>query len=159
MSIVIRPARPDDAALIVSLIAALAAYEKLSHEAKATEADISRDLFGPAPKVFCEIAEWQGKPVGFALWFYTYSTFQGRHGIWLEDLFVVPEARGIGAGKALLQHLAQRCVAEKLGRYEWWVLDWNEPSIQFYIAQGGVLQDEWTKVRVDGPALEKLGAL
>jgi GNAT superfamily N-acetyltransferase len=159
MSVVIRPARPDDAALIISLIAALAAYEKLEHEAKATEADILRDLFGDAPKVFCEIAEWQGKPVGFALWFYTYSTFQGRHGIWLEDLFVVPEARGVGAGKALLQHLAQRCVAEKLGRYEWWVLDWNEPSIQFYTSQGGVLQDEWTKVRVDGPALEKLGAL
>lgn len=159
MSVVIRPARPDDAALIISLISALAAYEKLEHEAKATEADILRDLFGEAPKVFCEIAEWQGKPVGFALWFYTYSTFQGRHGIWLEDLFVVPEARGVGAGKALLQHLAQRCVAEKLGRYEWWVLDWNEPSIQFYTSQGGVLQDEWTKVRVDGPALEKLGAL
>lgn len=159
MSVVIRPARPDDAALIISLISALAEYEKLSHEAKATEADILRDLFGEAPKVFCEIAEWQGKPVGFALWFYTYSTFQGRHGIWLEDLFVVPEARGVGAGKALLQHLAQRCVAEKLGRYEWWVLDWNEPSIQFYKSQGGVLQDEWTKVRVDGPALEKLGAL
>lgn len=159
MSVVIRPARPDDAALIISLISALAAYEKLEHEAKATEADILRDLFGEAPKVFCEIAEWQGKPVGFALWFYTYSTFQGRHGIWLEDLFVVPEARGVGAGKALLQHLAQRCVAEKLGRYEWWVLDWNEPSIQFYKSQGGVLQDEWTKVRVDGPALEKLGAL
>lgn len=159
MSVVIRPARPDDAALIISLISALAAYEKLDHEAKATEADILRDLFGEAPKVFCEIAEWQGKPVGFALWFYTYSTFQGRHGIWLEDLFVVPEARGVGAGKALLQHLAQRCVAEKLGRYEWWVLDWNEPSIQFYKSQGGVLQDEWTKVRVDGPALEKLGAL
>ena len=159
MSVVIRPARPDDAALIISLISALAAYEKLEYEAKATEADILRDLFGEAPKVFCEIAEWQGKPVGFALWFYTYSTFQGRHGIWLEDLFVVPEARGVGAGKALLQHLAQRCVAEKLGRYEWWVLDWNEPSIQFYKSQGGVLQDEWTKVRVDGPALEKLGAL
>lgn len=159
MSVVIRPARPDDAALIISLISALAEYEKLSHEAKATEADILRDLFGEAPKVFCEIAEWQGKPVGFALWFYTYSTFQGRHGIWLEDLFVVPEARGVGAGKALLQHLAQRCVAEKLGRYEWWVLDWNEPSIQFYTSQGGVLQDEWTKVRIDGPALEKLGAL
>lgn len=159
MSVVIRPARPDDAALIISLISALAEYEKLSHEAKATEADILRDLFGEAPKVFCEIAEWQGKPVGFALWFYTYSTFQGRHGIWLEDLFVVPEARGVGAGKALLQHLAQRCVAEKLGRYEWWVLDWNEPSIQFYKSQGGVLQDEWTKVRVDGPALENLGAL
>jgi len=159
MSVVIRPARPGDAALIISLISALAAYEKLEHEAKATEADILRDLFGEAPKVFCEIAEWQGKPVGFALWFYTYSTFQGRHGIWLEDLFVVPEARGVGAGKALLQHLAQRCVAEKLGRYEWWVLDWNEPSIQFYKSQGGVLQDEWTKVRVDGPALEKLGAL
>jgi GNAT superfamily N-acetyltransferase len=159
MSVVIRPARPDDAALIIRLISALAAYEKLAHEAKATEADIVRDLFGAAPKVFCEIAEWQGQPVGFALWFYTYSTFQGRHGIWLEDLFVVPEARGVGAGKALLQHLAQRCVREKLGRYEWWVLDWNEPSIQFYKSQGGVLQDEWTKVRIDGPALEKLGAL
>lgn len=154
----IRKAAASDAALIVRLIAELAAYEKLSHEARATEADIRRDLFGAAPKVFCDIAEREGRPVGFALWFYTYSTFQGRHGIWLEDLFVAPEARGSGAGKALLVHLAQRCVREDLGRFEWWVLDWNEPAIAFYKAQGGVLQDEWTKVRIDGEALLRLAS-
>jgi len=158
MTTTIRSAVPADAALIVRFIAALAEYEKLSHEAKASEADIARDLFGPEPKVFCEIAEHDGRPVGFALWFYTYSTFQGRHGIWLEDLFVDPEARGLGIGKALLVNLAQRCVREDLGRFEWWVLDWNTPSIDFYISQGGVMQDEWTKVRVDGDALRKLGA-
>ena len=154
----IRPAVAADAALIVHFIAALAAYEKLSHEARATEADILRDLFGPEPKVFCEIAELDGRPVGFTLWFYTYSTFQGRHGIWLEDLFVDPAVRGKGIGKALLVNLARRGVAEGLGRFEWWVLDWNEPSIDFYKSQGGVMQDEWTKVRVDGEALRKLGA-
>jgi GNAT superfamily N-acetyltransferase len=153
----IRPATAADAGLIVHFIAALAEYEKLSHEAQASEEDIRRDLFGANPKVFCEIAEWDGKPVGFALWFYTYSTFQGRHGIWLEDLFVDPAMRGKGIGKALLAHLARRCVAEDLGRFEWWVLDWNEPSIEFYKAQGGVMQDEWTKVRVEGDALLKLG--
>ena len=158
MSLVIRPAMSADAALIVHFIEALAAYERLSHEAKASEADIVRDLFGTDPKVFCEIAEWEGKPVGFTLWFYTYSTFQGRHGIWLEDLFVDPAMRGKGVGKALLVNLARRCVAEGLGRFEWWVLDWNEPSIEFYKSQGGVMQDEWTKVRVDGEALLKLGA-
>lgn len=156
--LVIRPAVSDDAALVVKFIADLAEYEKLSHEAKATDEDILRDLFGADPKVFCEIAEWQGKPVGFALWFYTYSTFQGRHGMWLEDLFVDPALRGKGIGKALLVQLARRCVAEGLGRFEWWVLDWNEPSIDFYKSQGGVMQDEWTKVRVDGEALIKLGA-
>ena len=158
MTLTIRPARADDAAQIMAFIAALAAYEKLSHEAVASEADITRDLFGPEPKVFCEIAEWDGAPVGFALWFYTYSTFQGRHGIWLEDLYVDPGMRGKGLGKALLAHLAQRCVGEGLGRFEWWVLDWNEPSIAFYKAQGGVMQNEWTKVRVDGADLLKLGA-
>ena len=157
MTLSIRSAVPADAALIIRFIEALAANEKLSHEAKASEADILRDLFGADPKVFCEIAEVDGRPVGFALWFYTYSTFQGRHGIWLEDLFVDPEARGLGAGKALLVNLAQRCVREGLGRLEWWVLDWNEPSIRFYKAQGGVMQDEWTKVRVDGHALLELG--
>src|SRR5215217_1337790 len=153
----IRSAAAKDAGLIVRFVAALAAYEKLSHEAKASEADIVRDLFGADPKAFCEIAEWEGQPVGFALWFYTYSTFQGRHGIWLEDLFVDPSMRGKGIGKALLVNLAQRCVAEGLGRFEWWVLDWNEPSIEFYKSQGGVMQDEWTKVRVDGEALLALG--
>ncbi|MHA6690108.1 GNAT family N-acetyltransferase [Devosia sp. A449] len=154
----IRPATEADAGLIIRFIAALAEYEKLSHEAKASEADIVRDLFGAAPKVFCEIAEWEGEPVGFTLWFYTYSTFQGRHGIWLEDLFVSPELRGKGIGKALLVNLAQRCVAEGLGRFEWWVLDWNEPSIEFYKSQGGIMQDEWTKVRVEGAELLQLGA-
>ena len=155
--LVIRPAVPGDAALVVQFIAALAEYEKLSHEAKANEADIARDLFGDNPRVFCEIAEWEGKPVGFTLWFYTYSTFQGRHGLWLEDLYVDPAMRGKGIGKALLVNLARRCVAEGLGRFEWWVLDWNEPSIDFYKSQGGIMQDEWTKVRIDGEALLALG--
>ena len=158
MALQIRPAAAGDAAQIVRFIADLAAYEKLSHEANATEADIVRDLFGENPKVFCEIAEWDGQPVGFTLWFYTYSTFQGRTGIWLEDLYVDPSLRGKGVGKALLVNLARRCVAEGLGRFEWWVLDWNAPSIDFYTSQGGVMQDEWTKVRVDGDALLKLGA-
>jgi GNAT superfamily N-acetyltransferase len=154
----IRAAAPTDAGLVLRFIRELAAYEKLEHEVLATEAEIYRDLFGADPKVFCEIAEWEGTPVGFALWFYTYSTFQGRHGIWLEDLYVDPALRGKGIGKALLVHLAQRCVQEGLGRFEWWVLDWNEPSIQFYKGQGGVMQDEWTKVRVDGEALLRLGS-
>lgn len=156
--LLVRQARVTDAAQIVQFIAALAAYEKLSHEAKASQTDIERDLFGADPRVFCEIAEWDGQPVGLALWFYTYSTFQGRHGIWLEDLFVDPAMRGKGIGKAMLANLAQRCVAEGLGRFEWWVLDWNEPSIEFYKAQGGVMQDEWTKVRVEGAALRALGS-
>ena len=158
MTLAIRPAVAADAALIVAFVMALAKYEKLEHEAKASETDITRDLFGADPKVFCEIAEWDGKPVGFALWFYTYSTFQGRHGIWLEDLYVDPQLRGKGIGKALLVDLARRCLREGLGRFEWWVLDWNEPSIEFYKSQGGVMQDEWTKVRVEGDALIRLGA-
>lgn len=154
----IRAATPADAALIVGFIRELAEYEKLLHEVKITTEDLARDLFGAEPRIFCEIAEWDGRPVGFVLWFYTYSTFQGRHGIWLEDLYVQPDQRGRGIGKALLQHLARRCVEENLGRFEWWVLDWNEPSIAFYKSQGGVMQDEWTKVRVEGEALLKLGA-
>lgn len=153
----IRSAVPADTATIFRFIRDLAEYEKLLHEVKATEADLGRDLFGDAPRIFCEIAEWDGEPVGFALWFYTYSTFQGRHGIWLEDLYVDPGQRGRGIGKALLVHLAQRCVREGLGRFEWWVLNWNEPSIAFYKSQGGVMQDEWTKVRIEGADLLDLG--
>ncbi len=158
MTLTIRPAVAGEARLVLHFIRDLAAYEKLEHEVKATEADLDRDLFGASPRVFADIAEWQGEPVGLSLWFYTYSTFQGRHGIWLEDLYVDPVARGKGVGKALLANLARRCVREQLGRLEWWVLDWNEPSIAFYKSQGGVMQDEWTKVRVDGEALERLGA-
>ena len=158
MTLTIRPAVAGEARLVLHFIRDLAAYEKLEHEVKATEADLDRDLFGASPRVFADIAEWQGEPVGLSLWFYTYSTFQGRHGIWLEDLYVDPVARGKGVGKALLANLARRCVREHLGRLEWWVLDWNEPSIAFYKSQGGVMQDEWTKVRVDGEALERLGA-
>jgi GNAT superfamily N-acetyltransferase len=158
MNLVIRAAKPADAGQIVKFIMDLAVYEKLEHEARASEADIVRDLFCLAPKVFCEMAEWDGRPAGFALWFYTYSTFEGRHGIWLEDLFVDPELRGKGIGKALLRQLAQRCVGEGLARFEWSVLDWNAPSIEFYRSQGAVLQDGWTNCRVEGEALARLGA-
>ncbi len=158
MTVSIRPAAAADAALIVKFVADLAAYEQLSHEAIATAADIGRDLFCAEPRVFCEIAEFEGAPAGFALWFYTYSTFHGRHGIWLEDLFVDPAMRGKGLGKALLEHLAKRCVAEGLGRLEWWVLDWNTPAIEFYRSRGAVLQDDWTRCRVDREALRAMAA-
>ena len=157
MSIAIRDAVRADAALILRFINDLAVYEKLAHESVATEADVLRDLFGASPKVFCQIAELDGAPVGFALWYYTYSTFQGRHGIWLEDLFVPETLRGRGIGKALLIDLARRCVREGLGRFEWAVLDWNQPSIDFYAAQGAIFMDEWRRARVTGEALLKLG--
>ena len=155
----IRDAVSADAPLIVKFIGDLAEYEHLAHEAVVTEEDIRRELFGPAPKVFCQIAEWNGTPAGFALWYYTFSTFQGRHGIWLEDLFVEPQMRGHGIGKALLVELARRCVREGLGRFEWAVLDWNQPSIDFYASQGAVFLDEWRRCRVTGEALDRLGAI
>lgn len=153
MSHTIRPANPADAATIYDFIRKLADYEKLSHEVEATQDQIEAQLFGESPKVFCEIAEDDGRPVGFALWFYTFSTFQGRHGIWLEDLYVDPDVRGQGIGKALLAELAKRCVAEGLGRFEWWVLNWNTPSIDFYKSHGAVMQNEWTVCRVSGDKL------
>ena len=156
MALKIRRASRADSALVLNYIIRLADYEKLNDEVTATEADIERHLFGDDPKVFCEIAEIDNEPVGFALWFYTFSTFQGRHGIWLEDLFVDPGARGNGIGKALLVNLAQRCKAEGLGRLSWWVLNWNEPAIDFYKSQGAVMHDEWTTCRVSGPELERL---
>jgi GNAT superfamily N-acetyltransferase len=158
MSLTIRDAQRDDAALIVRFIADLAEYERLSHEAVASEADIAREMFGPAPKAFCQIAEIDGAPAGFALWYYTFSTFQGRLGIWLEDLFVSPQMRGHGIGRALLVDLAQRCVRENLGRLEWAVLDWNQPSIDFYGRQGAIFMDDWRRCRVSGEALFTLGA-
>lgn len=158
MSLVVRDAVRSDAPLILKFIGDLADYEKLRHEAVATLADIERELFGQTPKVFCQIAEADGQAAGFALWFYTFSTFVGRHGIWLEDLFVNPDQRGHGIGKALLVDLAQRCVRENLGRFEWAVLDWNQPSIDFYTAQGATFMDDWRRCRVDSEALLRLGA-
>ncbi|SEG08843.1 GNAT family N-acetyltransferase [Bosea lathyri] len=157
MTLHIRPARPDEAGLVLGFIRELAEYEKLSHEVKATEAELAASLFGPNPRVSCDIAEWDGEPVGFAVWFYTYSTFSGRHGIWLEDLFVRPEQRGRGIGKALIAGLAKRCVAEGLARLAWWVLNWNEPSRAFYRSIGAAAMDEWTVKRLDGEALARLG--
>jgi GNAT superfamily N-acetyltransferase len=152
----IRGALSADAGLVLKFIRDLAAYERLSHEVVADEADIARDLFGPSPRVFCELAFSDGEPTGFALWYYTYSTFQGRHGIWLEDLFVDPKQRRKGIGKALLVHIAQRCVRESLGRLEWAVLDWNQPSIDFYKAHGAMLMSDWQRCRLTGEALRRL---
>jgi GNAT superfamily N-acetyltransferase len=156
MTLRIRPATPDDADLVFHFVQDLAAYEKLSHEVKATAEDVARDLFGATPRVFADIAEQDGEPVGFALWFYNYSTFLGRHGIYLEDLFVRPDRRGGGAGKALLRGLAQRCVDEGLGRLEWAVLDWNAPAIGFYDTLGADAMDEWIVRRLTGEPLRRL---
>lgn len=158
MSLHIRPARPGDAPVVFGFIRELAAYERLAHEVDATEATIDAALFSETPRVFCDIAEWDGEPVGFALWFYNFSTFRGRHGIYLEDLYVRESARGRGIGKALLAALAGRCRDEGLARLEWWVLDWNAPSIAFYESLGAVPMDEWTVMRVTGEALERLAA-
>ena len=154
--IAIRPAAPADAALILQFIRDLADYERLSHEVKITEDDVRALLFVPHPRAFCDIAMVDDEPVGFAFWFYNVSTFEGRCGIYLEDLFVRPAARGVGAGKALLAHLARRCVAEGLRRLEWSVLDWNAPAIAFYDSLGATAKTEWITRRLSGDALETL---
>ena len=159
MTLHIRPARPGEAGVVLSFIRALADYEKLADEVAATEAGLDAALFGSAPRVFCDIAEWDGAPAGFALWFYNFSTFRAQHGIWLEDLYVLPEHRGRGLGKALMAGLARRCAEEGLGRLEWWVLDWNAPSIGFYKSLGAKMMDEWTVMRVDGEALKMLAGV
>jgi GNAT superfamily N-acetyltransferase len=156
MTLSIRKAEERDAALIFAFIRELAEYERLAHEVDASEADIVAALFGPDPRVFADIAEWEGEPAGFALWFYNFSTFRGRHGIYLEDLFVRPEFRSKGIGKALLRHLARRCITEGLPRLEWWVLDWNEPALRVYRSIGAVPMEEWTVQRMTGEALRQL---
>lgn len=152
----IRPAAEADAALIVDLIKDLAEYEREPDKAVATPDDIIRDGFRSEPKFRCVIAEWQDEPCGFALFYYNYSTWWGRAGIHLEDLFVRPPFRGKGIGKALLVHLAQICMQEDLRRLEWQVLDWNTPAIEFYKSLGARHLKEWWNMRVDGDALKKL---
>jgi GNAT superfamily N-acetyltransferase len=154
----IRPASLADAPLVLAFILELAEYERLSGEVKTTEADVARLLFGPAPRAFCDIAETDGVPVGFTFWFYSVSTFEGRHGIYLEDLYVRPAARGAGVGKALLAHLARRCLAEDLARLEWAVLDWNTPAIAFYDALGAAAKTEWITRQLRGEGLAALAA-
>ncbi|MBA3810702.1 MAG: GNAT family N-acetyltransferase [Caulobacteraceae bacterium] len=156
MGIVVRPAVALDAALILTFIRELADYERLGHAVKASHADVEAMLFSPAPRAFCDIAESDGEPVGFALWFYSASTFEGRHGLYLEDLYVRPSHRGSGAGKALLSALARRCLDENLARMEWAVLDWNAPAIGFYDALGATAQTEWTTRQLRGEALRRL---
>jgi len=156
VTLTLRPATADDAATVFGFVHALAVYEKLEHEVDASPDMLAAALFGPAPRVFCDLACLDGEPVGFALWFYNFSTFVGRHGIYLEDLFVIPQARGRGVGKALLAHLARRCVDEGLGRFEWAVLDWNAPSIDFYEAQGAAIRRDWLPVRLTGAGLKAL---
>ncbi len=154
--LVLRAAVPADAATIHSLICELADYEKLRHEVDATADDIAASLFGANPRVFAQVAEWNGEIAGFSLWFYSYSTFRGRHGIYLEDLYVRPALRGKGIGKALIVDLAKRCVAERLPRFQWSVLDWNTPSIEFYESLGAKRMPEWIGCRVEGEALAAL---
>lgn len=152
----VRPARPDEAGLVAAFVMELAEYERLAHEVRATADDFHAALFGPAPRVFCDLAEVDGVPCGMALWFPTFSTFAGRHGLWLEDLYVRPHARGRGAGLALLRALARRCRDEGLARLEWAVLDWNAPAIGFYDALGAGAMDGWTTRRLTGEALARL---
>jgi diamine N-acetyltransferase len=153
VSAIIRPARPDDSALIFALICELADYENLSGEVDATPEEIAAALFGTNPRLFCAIADWDGEPAGFAVWFLNYSTFRGRHGLYVEDIFVRPAYRGKGIGKALMRHLARRCVDDRLARFEWAVLDWNAPSIAFYKSIGAQILDEWKLCRLSGSAL------
>jgi len=152
----IRSAELRDIPEILALIHELAEYEKAPEEAVATAAQLEVALFGGSPKVFCEMVEVDGAILGCAIWFLNFSTWQGKHGIYLEDLYIRPQYRGQGWGKKLLQHLAAKCVANDWGRFQWWVLDWNEPSIEFYKALGAVAMDEWTVYRVAGDALTKL---
>lgn len=151
----IRPALADDAGLILYFIRELAIYEKAESSVQTDEAGIRASLFGPDAKAQALICERDGHAIGYAVYFYNYSTWLGRNGIYLEDLYVSPEYRGSGAGKALLQHIARLAVAQGCGRFEWSVLDWNTPAIDFYRAAGALPQDEWTVYRLQGDALRR----
>lgn len=158
MTIAIRPASVSDAALILHFIRALAIYEKAEDQVEATAETLVASLFGPGSPARALICEQDGEAVGFAVYFFNYSTWQAKKGLYLEDLFVLPTARGQGAGKRLLQHLAAIAVQEGCGRFEWSVLDWNQPAIDFYDSIGAQPQAEWVRYRMAGAALRDLAA-
>ncbi|TBT83513.1 GNAT family N-acetyltransferase [Propioniciclava sinopodophylli] len=155
----IRPAEPRDVAAIHQFIVDLAVYEREPDAVTATASDLERALFADSPALFADVAEVDDRVVGMAIWFLNYSTWDGRHGIYLEDLYVDPAHRGSGLGRDLLITLARRCVERGYSRFQWWVLDWNEPSIEFYTAMGAVAMDDWTVYRTSGEALRALAAL
>jgi GNAT superfamily N-acetyltransferase len=155
-ALTIRSATAADVPAVLSFIRELAIYERLEHEVVATEADVHAALFGPHPRAEVALACLDDTPVGFALYFHNFSTFVGKPGIYLEDLFVRPQARGLGAGRRLLAWLAQTALARGCARLDWAVLDWNAPAIAFYRSLGAVDQSEWTTYRLDGPALARL---
>jgi GNAT superfamily N-acetyltransferase len=159
MSIIIRSAEPADVPLILEFIRALATFEREPDAVTATEADLLRDGFGDNPYYHCLIAEYEGKPAAFAFYFFNYSTWTGRPGLYLEDLFVNPEFRGLGIGKALLARVAAIAVEKNCPRLQWEVLDWNTPAVDFYRALGADFLDEWRNVRMTGEALKHLAAL
>ncbi len=152
----LRPATPSDIPLILAYVGELALYEKAPEKAVATADDMRRAIFGEPPCAWVVLAEWEGRPAGFALWFYAFSTWEGRPALYLEDLFVRPEFRGHGIGKALLKRLAAIAVEKGCTRYTWAVLDWNQPSIDFYERLGAKVMREWLHCRVEGEALARL---
>ncbi|WAI80830.1 MULTISPECIES: GNAT family N-acetyltransferase [Achromobacter] len=155
MNIAIRPAAPSDAAQIYAFITELAVYERAAHEVIASADDVARTLFAPGAPAKALMCLADGKPIGYAVYFYSYSTWLGKNGIYLEDLYITPEHRGIGAGRDLLRHLAQEAVANDCGRLEWSVLDWNQPAIDFYVSIGARPLDEWVRYRLTDDALKQ----
>jgi GNAT superfamily N-acetyltransferase len=153
----IRPAKREEVGDVLQLIQDLATYEKAPDQVEASEDDLLNTIFAKEPRVFCDLVEVDGQIAGMAIWFLNYSTWQAKHGIYLEDLYIKPEFRARGYGKALLKHLAQICDREGYGRLQWWVLDWNSPAIEFYRSFGAEAMDEWTVYRTSGQALKDLG--
>jgi GNAT superfamily N-acetyltransferase len=153
----IRPAKREEVGEVLQLIQDLATYEKAPDQVEASEDDLLNTIFTKEPRVFCDLVEVDGQIAGMAIWFLNYSTWQAKHGIYLEDLYIKPEFRARGYGKALLKHLAQICDKEGYGRLQWWVLDWNSPAIEFYKSFGAEAMDEWTVYRTSGQALKDLG--
>jgi GNAT superfamily N-acetyltransferase len=153
----IRPAKREEVGEVLQLIQDLATYEKAPDQVEASEDDLLNTIFAKEPRVFCDLVEVDGQIAGMAIWFLNYSTWQAKHGIYLEDLYIKPEFRARGYGKALLKHLAQICDREGYGRLQWWVLDWNSTAIEFYRSFGAEAMDEWTVYRTSGQALKDLG--